>query len=353
MAFKDRAANTALTGTNRYVPAMQYTNALKHAAGNLFSLGTPAAVLGTAIAAASVVPANSAALTVVTFATQYVADSPYGRTITSVMSADPGAAGGVFDIYGWDYLGQRMVERHTHVNGSTAIQYGKKAFYIVDKVITITPATNAVFLRIGTGWRLGLPYKCDMLWARENNIQVPVYKRDTWFFGDRGAADAVAGSSKWFRPEFPGFVNTITGTPDGAGGATDPVVTVKLATVAITGLTVTIDTSDTAGLTVTDTPTTTGYNANNRFRPNDLIEVAGAAAANAKGDRFGILLTPTQFSPSVTTDPQTTTTGDPRGTYEALLTYDGVKDVVVSILGDPAVNAAGNGGLHGIRHVVS
>jgi hypothetical protein len=49
------------------------------------------------------------------------------------------------------------------------------------------------------------------------------------------------------------------------------------------------------------------------------------------------------------TDPATSTSNDPRGTYECAQALNGIRTVVVGIAGDPAVNAAGNGGLHGIR----
>lgn len=49
------------------------------------------------------------------------------------------------------------------------------------------------------------------------------------------------------------------------------------------------------------------------------------------------------------TDPATNTTGDPRGQYVATATFDGVKEIVVSLRADTAVNANNNGGLHGIR----
>lgn len=52
----------------------------------------------------------------------------------------------------------------------------------------------------------------------------------------------------------------------------------------------------------------------------------------------------------ILTDPQTATTGDPRGTYVPTTTPDGVKVLEIDVNWSPFVNAAGNGGLHGIRH---
>jgi hypothetical protein len=56
------------------------------------------------------------------------------------------------------------------------------------------------------------------------------------------------------------------------------------------------------------------------------------------------------FVQAVLTDPQTATTGDPRGTYDPTATLDGIAEVDVIILVDNSRNAAGNGGLHGIAH---
>lgn len=52
----------------------------------------------------------------------------------------------------------------------------------------------------------------------------------------------------------------------------------------------------------------------------------------------------------VLTDPQTTTTGDPRGLYVPTTTPDGVKVLEADVEVDAGVNAAGRGGLHGIVH---
>lgn len=52
----------------------------------------------------------------------------------------------------------------------------------------------------------------------------------------------------------------------------------------------------------------------------------------------------------VETDPATGSTGDPRGLYVPDNAPNGVRQYILGIIGDNSVNAAGNGGLHGIRH---
>jgi hypothetical protein len=336
-------------GVNMYVPAAGYASGVMLGSTSQFSLGSPAAVSANNIATAQNAQAT-VGLRVDLPLGVFTCDSVYGRTLRLTPSGNPGNSAAI-DVFGEDYLGQPMVERFTGASGSTAILYGRKAFCKVIYTKVVTAASNAVTWAIGTGFRLGLPYKGDLRWAKENGIFVPIATRDTRFTVDRDAAEAIAGGNHYVKAPFSGFVKTLGGISAGAGGATDPVITVNVGGAAIVGLTVTIDTSVAAN-EVTDVPTTLGYNANNRFRTGDMIQIIGAAAAGAGPDEVYLDLTPTQFSVPDLTDPQTTTTGDPRGTYEPNLTPDG-SEIIVSIVGDPSVNASGNGGLYGIKHVIA
>lgn len=343
-----RAGNTAvaLLGTNSYVKGMQYSAELTHGQPTAFSLGLPAASSATAVATA--VAANPAANTLVALA--FTSDAKYGRTLIMTISGNPGNAC-VQDVYGFDYLGQPMIERFTGASGATAVLYGQKAFYRVTQMKTITPATNAVTYNIGTGTRLGLPFKGDVAWAMEGGVQIPFQKRDLILGSDRPAALAVAGGSVFVRAPCAGFVKSVQGFAFSGGSTNNPVLTVKLATVAIVGLTATItDNATTTAAIVSGNPTTPGYNANNRCLPGDLIEIAGASAAAAAGDHVQVTFTPTQFMLPDLTDPATNVTGEPRGAYDPTVTMNGATEIIVGLVGDPAVNAANNGGLHGIKH---
>jgi hypothetical protein len=50
------------------------------------------------------------------------------------------------------------------------------------------------------------------------------------------------------------------------------------------------------------------------------------------------------------TDPATATTGEPRGAYTSTTAFNGAKVITATFEFDNDVNAAGNGGLHGIVH---
>jgi len=76
----------------------------------------------------------------------------YGRNITVVAS---GAATGNVAISGYDYLGQGVKENFA-LNGTTPV-VGKKIF--ADVVSATYPAAAGVTLNVGTGNKLGVPFK--------------------------------------------------------------------------------------------------------------------------------------------------------------------------------------------------
>jgi len=62
---------------------------------------------------------------------------------------------------------------------------------------------------IGTGFRLGLPYKGDLAYAREAGISGAIYKRDTLLTTTVAAADVIAGMSIPFLAPFPGLLRMV------------------------------------------------------------------------------------------------------------------------------------------------
>jgi hypothetical protein len=222
--FRDR--DQFEPGINHYVPAMQYSNAINSSQPQQFSLGAPAAnaVLKSGVAA------NAAIGTIVSV--DLIVPEPYGRVLIFTPSGDPGVSGGQIEWRGFDYLGQPMLTRVAGVNGSSSAIAGLKAFKRIHSAKIVTTSTNAVTWSITSGDALGLPYRGDVIWAREGGAMVTV----------------------------------------------------------------------------------------------------GA-----------------QFVPGDRTDPATSATGDPRGTYNPTAAFDGIKEFIVGIIGDPSLTATGNGGLHGIK----
>jgi len=337
-------------GVNMYVPAMQGSAEFSSLQPVPFSLGKPAAASASAATGASPVAGNTAVGTVTGLV--YTADSPYGRTLVVTPSGDPGAAGAILDVFGTDYLGQQMVERFTGTSGSTAALYGKKAFGRVTRAVVNGQASNAITWAIGTGTRLGLPYKTDLVSAKEGGAWVNTFKRPTTVTVDRSAAQATAGGSVFVQAPVGGYITQVRGWAGSGGGGANPAITIKLGGVAITGLSCTIPES-TPGVPGVGTPSTAGYNANNRVIAGQAIEVVGSAAAGAGSDTVEVTISPSQYQTGDMTDPATNSTGDPRGTYEGLGTYNSVNEIIVYLNPDASVSAAGNGGLMGIRQALS
>lgn len=344
MTARRGTAQVALLGTARYVPNMQYASDMVHGQPVRVSLGTPAASSATAVATATAM--NSVANTVVG-PSAWISDSPFGRTLMVTISGDPGNAF-IVELQGRDYLGQPMSERFTGANGATAVLYGKKAFYGQVSSKIITAAVNAVTAGIGTHTRLGLPYKGDISWAMENGALVGINKRNIDVTAFRDAALAVAGGSVVLIAPCVGYVDAVFGVGAGLGSTNDPVLTVKINGTTVTGLTATID--DNVRGKYSGNPTTRGYTVNNKVVPGDVIEILGSASAAAVSDTVGVTIVPTQFTNPDTTDPATTTTGDPRGLYDCVTVPNAAIEYIVGLMGDNSANASNNGGLHGIKH---
>jgi len=131
---------------NAYVPAMAYSADVNYNGETRVNFGAPAAATTTAILNAG----SMTGVTSIDLSSASIADA-YGRCIQVAAS---GANATVVTINGWDYLGQPLAESLT-LNGATPV-VGNKAFKSFSNV-TITAA--ATTLSIGTGVKLGLPYK--------------------------------------------------------------------------------------------------------------------------------------------------------------------------------------------------
>jgi hypothetical protein len=154
-------------GVNNYVPACQYAAAVIGLGPSKFDLGTPA----TAGALASLISAQGTVGPVTYLTAPIVIDSTYGRTITVTPSGVPGNAN-LFDVVGYDYLGQPLTERFTGSAAAATALVGLKAWKVIVGTRIGLAATNVITAAIGTGVSLGIPYKGRIIQASEGATEM-------------------------------------------------------------------------------------------------------------------------------------------------------------------------------------
>src|SRR5580765_6019960 len=132
---------------NTYCPAMAYSADVNYNGETRVNFGAPLAASATSLLnAGSIATGTQVDLSGVAA----IAD-PFGRNIVVVA----GAANAMpVVVYGWDYLGQPIAESLT-LNGTTPV-VGNKCFKSLN-YMTYTAAATTV--SVGTGVKLGLPYK--------------------------------------------------------------------------------------------------------------------------------------------------------------------------------------------------
>lgn len=153
---------------NLHVPSMQY--AADVGDDGIGQINIPAIVAASATAVATAVDADGA---VAETAVDIEFPAKFGQVASVVAS---GATGGnlIITLKGRDYLGQKMSETITVTNGdgTTAVP-GVKAFKHIDSYEGDGGAANAVTVNIGTGTKLGLPYKAFALISELVSDAVP------------------------------------------------------------------------------------------------------------------------------------------------------------------------------------
>lgn len=150
---------------SQYVPAMAYASDVNMSGDTRISFGAPGVALATyylsgqSINVAGTVQASS-------LLNSATSDAPWGRSLTLVAS---GAATGNVIVDGYDYLNQPMSETLA-LNGATPVN-GNKAFASIRQVTY--PTVSATTINLGTGAKLGLPYKVGRVLTEELS-SVPV-----------------------------------------------------------------------------------------------------------------------------------------------------------------------------------
>lgn len=144
-----------------YVPAMAYASDAAYSGETRISFGAPTAASATyLITSQSMTTAGS--LQAASLSNSATLDGQYGRNVS--VKGD-GVTTGTVTVDGWDYLMQPMSETLT-LNGTTAVN-GNKAFKYIRQVTWTS--TSGVNLVMGTGAKLGLPYKAIKVTSEESN----------------------------------------------------------------------------------------------------------------------------------------------------------------------------------------
>ena len=250
-----------------------------------------------------------------------------GRMIFDVPRNVVGAwtTSAIITITGKDEYGNTMVEKSASGTSHT----GKKAFKEITSIVPSASITSATF---GTGDVLGLPVfvpnASAVLGEYRDGVLISGSREPVYVQGLQTEANIDAGTSLFLVSPVAGHITKVTTVCQGSvttGGA----VTVELATVAITGLSVTVANSSAAGDVDSDTPTTL-YGAGNLVAAGDAIEIVFDAAFNASADIQVIVeITPIAaakngtFTAGLLSAASDATSADVRGTYAPSVVPDG------------------------------
>lgn len=327
---------------NMFVPGCQYAADVIENGPVRFSLGTPATLdpdgildgadIGTAGSSTAMLLSTAGAI--------------YGQNLTYTRATGSGT--GTVTVVGRDYLGQPMKETIT----MAALVQGKKAFKYVDEVSWTVSTTST--LDLGFGKKLGLPYVVEnFLYSYENAVKlernkdlvsVRIEMTDTSTAATFSGISPVKGEIVGVRSVLSTAITTadcnITWNVNGGS--------------AITSLALLLPFSGSAiGAQVQKfAPTSISDNA---VAVGDTINAITDGGGNAGATQLEVLIQPDAglYTDPVYTDPQTVSTGDPRGLYEPFSTLDGVIEIEVVYNVNRDLNASGRGGLYGMAHFFS
>lgn len=263
-------------------------------------------------------------------------DATYGRCLTAVGSA---GSDHVLTITGRDYLGQLMKEQLT-LSGTT-VQYGVKAFKYVD---TLLVAAGAASDTCDIGWSdvLGLPYAAEQLigWS-EDNVQKDVGRNVTAM---SQAMVYATDASLFISSPTNGFITGLSSVSTIANTTAADALTIEVGGTTVAGLALSVLSTDTIGDSYTDFAGTNDHGATGKVAKGAGIEIVSDTGGTAgAGTVVAHLEENVRFIKNVTTDPQTATTGDPRGTVLPYTSCDGSVEYEVRYVCNEA-------DLHGVEH---
>lgn len=336
-------------GINMYVPRMQYASNVADGGEVEVSLGSPAAsddnAIHTGLDGDALNTVYATGFTTSGIGADCEGDAVYGRTVLLSPSGDPGATGLTVRFRGEDYLGQPMVEDLTVANGSSADVEGVKAFWRVLSLEVTVAATNAITADAGWGTKLGLPYKIEQfLGGREGSI----ITRPAGVIRSAAAAVTVSGTNAYSttapitgyiigaEAEITTATTTNPAVMDAVVGGSGAAALDMIVPVGAAGVVSKVNIAKASWIAVTQ---------------GDTVVLTSNGGPGAGVAEFSVLFSyglPDLTDP-VDTDPQTATTGDPRGLYLPQLTPNASREYRIRYIADRTDNGT-NGGLHGIAH---
>lgn len=331
---------------NQYVPSLAYAAEVIENAPSRISLGAPSVGnVEDILNDTSIVSASST-----TTLLQTELSGTYGRNLQ--LRKPTGAATGTVTITGRDYLGQPMKETISTVASTTTIVQGKKAFKYIDEVSWTAHAGST--LDLGTGNKLGVPYVIEnFLYAFENGVRL---ERNTGQVVVRASITDTNTAATWtVKSPVKGNIVGVQAVITTIIGAANEALTFNVnGGTAIGGLALSLLTAGSA-VGVTFQKSVANGTANCAVLAGDTINILNDGASASGAAEVDIIIQPEGgiFTDAVLTDPQTATTGDPRGLYEAFNTLDGSKVIEIVATFSRWVNSNGRGGLHGIAQFFS
>jgi hypothetical protein len=244
----------------------------------------------------------------------------------------------VLTITGKDEYGNTMVE--TSASGTS--HTGSKAFKEITSVTSSASITSAT---VGTGTKLGLPVflssVSNILGEYRGGVEIAAPRDPVYLQTRLTEAEGDAATSVFVSSPCAGYITKaqiVTESAVTTGGS----ITFKIATVAVTGLTVVIaDGGGAGGVYDADVPTSL-VGATGLVAAGDMIEIVGDAAINAGASMHVLIEITPIYSPKGTVVAgkldarQSGTTGDVRGTYTPDIVPDGAtRYALLLALADP------------------
>lgn len=318
---------------SQYVPNMEFAADVvdgKH----LVSLGAPSTADPDGILDGAAAGATAATFTSADWATTFdgsathigetvagTLNGKYGRCLQFVASA---GADHTITVTGRDYLGQIMSEVFT-LTAAVPV-YGKKAFKYVDTVAIAAGGQAGDTFDLGWTNRLGLPYKAEKILAyTEDDVSFPVDPVEVAVEVDAvryaSGADVVVASP--IAGQITGVHSVVTTATTGVQTST-----VVVGATDVLGLSLVIASSASVAVQDSDVVTTDDDQATSRVDKWEAIGISGDGTPSGGAANYSITVEPLAFIAGVDTDPQTTSTTDPRGTIlvttpcDASITYE-------------------------------